>query len=60
MTTYIYGFVTVNVMISRAHFGPIHHGPVEVGIDAPLFRWVREQGTLHIPDVRAQNEIPIN
>ena len=48
-----------NVMISRAHFGPIHHGPVEVSIDAPLVRWVRERGTLHIPDVRAQNEIQL-
>ena len=48
-----------NVMISRAHFGPIHHGPVEVSIDAPLVRWVSERGTLHIPDVRAQNEIQL-
>jgi GAF domain-containing protein len=48
-----------NVMISRAHFGPIHHGPVEVSIDAPPVRWVRERGTLHIPDVRAQNEIQL-
>jgi two-component system, NtrC family, sensor kinase len=48
-----------NVMISPAHFGPIHHGPVEVSIDAPLFRWVRDRGTLHIPDVRAQNEIQL-
>src|SRR5262249_59456471 len=28
-------------------------------IDAQLFRWVRERGTLHIPDVRAQNEIQL-
>ena len=48
-----------NVMISRAHFGPIHHGPVEVSVDAPLVRSVRERGTLHIPDVRAQNEIQL-
>jgi GAF domain-containing protein len=48
-----------NVMIWRAHFGPVHHGPVEVSIDAPVFRWVRERGTLHIPDVRAQNEIQL-
>ncbi|HEU0209125.1 MAG TPA: GAF domain-containing protein, partial [Candidatus Udaeobacter sp.] len=48
-----------NVMISRAHFGPIHHGPAEVSIDAPLFRWVRERGTLHIPDVCAQNKIQL-
>ena len=24
----------------------------------PQFRWIREHGTLHIPDVRAQNEFP--
>ena len=23
------------------------------------FRWVREHGTLHIPDVRAQNDFPM-
>ena len=33
--------------------------PVEISIDAPQFRWMREHGTLHIPDVRAQNEFPI-
>ena len=32
--------------------------PVENSIDEPRFRWVREHGTLHIPDVRAQNEFP--
>ena len=48
-----------NTMVSRAHFGPISHGPVEISIDVPPVRWVRERGTLHIPDVRAQNEIPL-
>ena len=48
-----------NNMISRAHFGPIPMRPVEVSIDAPLFRWVREHGTLHVPDVRAQNDFPV-
>ena len=23
------------------------------------FRWMREHGTLHIPDVRAQNDFPM-
>ena len=37
---------------------PVVH--VELGIDEPNFRWVREHGTLHIPDVRAaQNEFPM-
>jgi len=48
-----------NTMVLRAHFGPIHHGPLEVSIDAPPVRWVRERGTLHIPDVRAQNDIQL-
>ena len=33
-------------------------GRVEIGIDEPQFRWMREHGTLHIPDVRAQNDFP--
>ena len=32
--------------------------PVEISIDEPQFRWMREHGTLHIPDVRAQNDFP--
>ena len=27
--------------------------------DEPRFDWMREHGTLHIPDVRAQNDIPM-
>ena len=45
--------------MSRAHFGPIPTGRPEINIDEPQFRWVREYGTLHIPDVRAQNDFPI-
>ena len=41
-----------NIMVSRAHFGPIPIGRVEISIDEPQFRWMREHGTLHIPDVR--------
>ncbi len=48
-----------NKSVLRAHFGPVPIGPVEIGIDAPPIRWVREHGTLHIPDVRAQNEIEL-
>jgi signal transduction histidine kinase len=48
-------------MVSRAHFGPI---PIpisrgEMSIDEPRFRWMREHGTLHIPDARAQNDFPM-
>jgi GAF domain-containing protein len=48
-----------NRMISRAHIGPIPVPTVEVSSDAPRFRWMREHGTLHIPDVLAQNEFPL-
>ncbi|MGB7948787.1 MAG: GAF domain-containing protein [Candidatus Binatia bacterium] len=43
-----------NVMIPRAHFGSVPVPGVEIAIDAPPVRWVREHGTLHIPDIRAQ------
>ena len=41
-----------NAMVPRAHFGPIPIGRVEISIDEPQYRWMREHGTLHIPDVR--------
>ena len=47
-----------DVMILRAHFGPIPLGRVEISIDEPQYRWMREHGTLHVPDVRAQNDFP--
>ena len=47
-----------NTMVPRAHFGPIPIGRVEISIDEPQYRWMREHGTLHIPDVRAQNDFP--
>ena len=46
-------------MVSRAHFGPIPIARVEISIDEPQYRWMREHGTLHIPDVRAQNDFPM-
>src|SRR5262245_43406734 len=45
-----------DVMVARAHFGPIPMPRNEVSIDAPEFRWVREHGTLHIPDLRQQRD----
>ena len=47
-----------NTMVSRAHFGPIPIAQAEIAIDEPRIRWFREHGTLHIPDTRAQNDIP--
>jgi len=48
-----------NMLTVRAHFGPIPLGRVEVSIDEPHLRWLSEHGTLHIPDVRAQNDFPM-
>ena len=48
-----------NTMVSRAHFGPIPTGCAEFSIDEPQYRWVREHGTLHIPDIRAQKRFPM-
>ncbi len=45
-------------MLRRAHFGPVPILRVEISIDAPQFRWIREHGTLHVPDVRAQDDFP--
>jgi GAF domain-containing protein/anti-sigma regulatory factor (Ser/Thr protein kinase) len=49
-----------NAIVARAHFGPIPVpvDRVEISVDEPHFRWMHEHGTLHIPDVRAQNEFP--
>ena len=48
-----------NTMVPRAHFGPIPIGRVAISIDAPQYRWMREHGALHVPDVRAQNDFPM-
>src|SRR5262249_26263821 len=48
-----------NSFVARAHFGSVPLPGIEIGIDAPPVRWVRENGTLHIPDIRAQNDIPL-
>ena len=45
-------------MIPRAHFGSIPIARVKVSTDDPRFRWMREHGTLHLPDYRAQNDFP--
>jgi GAF domain-containing protein len=49
-----------DVMVARAHFGPVSigSGGEELSINRPQIRWIREHGTLHVPDVAAQNELP--
>jgi signal transduction histidine kinase len=47
-------------MVPRGHFGPIPiaSSRIEVSTDDPRFRWMREHGTLYIPDRREQDIIP--
>jgi GAF domain-containing protein len=48
-----------NNTVPRAHFGAIPISRVEISIDEPQVRWMREHGTLHIPDARAQDDFPM-
>jgi len=44
----------------KAHFGSIPVGRLEVGVEEPTFRWIRQHGTLHIPDTRVVlNDFPM-
>src|SRR5262249_29885333 len=49
-------------MVVRAHFGPVSiaSGREELSINGPQFRWIREHGTLHVPDRAAQDEFPLS
>jgi signal transduction histidine kinase/putative methionine-R-sulfoxide reductase with GAF domain len=46
-------------MVPRAHFGSVPIGRAEISIDEPQYHRIREQGALHVPDARAQNEFPM-
>src|SRR5215472_4534323 len=48
-----------NTMVVRAHFGPIPITRGEIRVDEPEYRWMREHGTLHVPDAREQNDFPM-
>jgi two-component system, NtrC family, sensor kinase len=50
-----------NSLVSRAHFGsiPVPIARVDISMDDLQFRWMREHGTLHIPDVTEQNDFQI-
>jgi signal transduction histidine kinase len=49
-----------NTMVARAHFGPIAVPAVELSSDRAEVRWIREHGTLHVPDTcAAQNDFPM-
>src|SRR5262245_44569628 len=49
-----------NSLVLRAHIGPIPIpiGREEISTDTPQHRWMREQGTLHVPDTRLQDDFP--
>jgi two-component system, NtrC family, sensor kinase len=47
-----------NVVVPRAHVGPVPIGRLEISSDELWIRWIREHGTLHVPDIRAQKEFP--
>jgi len=48
-----------DTLVSRAHFGPISPGRVEISVDESQYRWIREHGTLHVSDARAaQTDFP--
>src|SRR5262249_26706023 len=47
-----------NTIVPRAHFGSVPPARVEVSVDEPHIRWMREHGALHVPDVRAQKDFP--
>ena len=59
LMTWCCGSSDGDTMVPRAHFGSIPIGRVEISIDAPWIRWMREHGTLHVPDVREQNDAPM-
>jgi GAF domain-containing protein len=48
-----------DVMVPQAHFGPVPIGRLEISTDELRIRWIRESGTLHIADVRAQDDFPM-
>src|SRR5262249_48102624 len=50
-----------NSLVSRAHFGPIPvpANRIEISIDQPHYRWMREHGTLHVPDVSKWNDFQL-
>jgi signal transduction histidine kinase len=48
-----------NAMVARAHFGPVAIALVEISIERSEYRWMREHGALHIPDIRAQKDFPM-
>ena len=47
-----------SVIVPRAHFGSMPVARAEISVDEPWWNWIREHGTLHVPDTRAQHDLP--
>ena len=49
-----------NTLVFRAHFGslPIPIARGEISVHEPQHRWMREHGSLHVPDTRSQDDFP--
>src|SRR5262249_19853291 len=48
-----------DIMALRAQFGPVPITRVHISVDEPYFQWMREHGTLHIPDINEQTEVRV-
>ena len=48
-----------DIMIPRGHFGPVPITRVQISVDEPYFHWMREHGTLHIPDINGQAKVSL-
>ena len=48
-----------DTMLARAQLVPVPIGRVEMGADDAQYRWMRERGTLHIPDVNNRDDSQI-
>jgi GAF domain-containing protein len=47
-----------DILLPRAHLGPVPITRVQISIDEPVCQWIREHGPLHIPDIKDQTEVP--
>ena len=48
-----------DIMIPQGHFGPVPITRVQISVDEPYFHWMRDHGTLHIPDINEQAEVSL-
>ena len=46
-------------LVARAHFGSIGIPRPEIDVNEPEQRWLRDHGTLYVPDIRAQSVFPM-